>query len=338
MIHRLFTILSAISLLLGLLLSFFWFRSHHGGDDLRYRHSPWQYEITSIKGDFAVGWGRIISEYAPPEGWEGSFWPFAGRHGDIDWGGRAPGTFGFRFERGKRITPSATYDCWLVGVPYWFLCLPLLTLGLTPGACFIRSHFRAYPIRPLTILAASSLLICLLATATHFCNFTFEHTLRLPRAFDLSIACGDASFGLGYEKPAGLPILDNESRPIPERVAAATNPVSLPSPTQHTWLGFTLIHGQDGIRPLNPDELARTDTHRLTTRRSFGLAFIPAWFVILLTAVFPVWYLAFPHRRYRLLSHRLKHNLCLSCGYDLRASKDRCPECGSPIPQITNNE
>jgi ribosomal protein L40E len=31
---------------------------------------------------------------------------------------------------------------------------------------------------------------------------------------------------------------------------------------------------------------------------------------------------------------RFKQNLCMKCGYDLRHSPKRCPECGTPVLRI----
>jgi hypothetical protein len=56
--------------------------------------------------------------------------------------------------------------------------------------------------------------------------------------------------------------------------------------------------------------------------------FLPMWLLVMITAAPPV---------ARLLGHlrrqaARRQGCCSTCGYDLRASKERCPECGTAIP------
>ena len=36
--------------------------------------------------------------------------------------------------------------------------------------------------------------------------------------------------------------------------------------------------------------------------------------------------------QFNIAAQRVKHGYCTGCGYDIRASESRCPECGRPIP------
>jgi hypothetical protein len=58
---------------------------------------------------------------------------------------------------------------------------------------------------------------------------------------------------------------------------------------------------------------------------SFRVAFVPIGGLVALTAVMPVLWLR--RTLYRRAAQR--HGLCAACGYDLRATPERCPECGA---------
>ena len=53
---------------------------------------------------------------------------------------------------------------------------------------------------------------------------------------------------------------------------------------------------------------------------------VPLWIpTILFGSLFSYWYALPLHRRFK----HTKLGLCVKCGYDLRGSKERCPECGT---------
>jgi hypothetical protein len=94
--------------------------------------------------------------------------------------------------------------------------------------------------------------------------------------------------------------------------------------TAYTWPG----HLYPDV-PFNP-RLPRTDPR--WWRDNYRVWVIPHWFLFLATAALPAWWLrrhppsTWPSPRAR---RRRAAGLCEKCGYDLRATPGRCPECGT---------
>ena len=63
---------------------------------------------------------------------------------------------------------------------------------------------------------------------------------------------------------------------------------------------------------------------------SLTIVAIPTWPILLLLAIAPALWL----RRFRRLRRRERLGLCLRCGYDLRATPERCPECGTAVADL----
>lgn len=93
--------------------------------------------------------------------------------------------------------------------------------------------------------------------------------------------------------------------------------------TSSNSLGFGMVHDNGGqSQRYSPSQNYETTAQRI-------IITVPYWLLAAMSALMPlIW--AFVARRRRT---RKGSGLCQKCGHDLRASTDRCPECGTPIPR-----
>lgn len=64
-------------------------------------------------------------------------------------------------------------------------------------------------------------------------------------------------------------------------------------------------------------------------RREYWCVQAPIWMLIVLTGAWPVVRVGLCGARRVRSARRQRHGLCVECGYDLRGSGGKCPECGS---------
>jgi hypothetical protein len=60
---------------------------------------------------------------------------------------------------------------------------------------------------------------------------------------------------------------------------------------------------------------------------------VPFWFPAILTLILPLLWLS-KHRKEAIRRDRRNRGLCITCGYDIRATPEMCPECGMKVTQL----
>lgn len=86
--------------------------------------------------------------------------------------------------------------------------------------------------------------------------------------------------------------------------------------------------GRGGFAFFQGRTIGRPRGNWLAGDRPLLILWFPLWAVALVTAILPSWWSMRAAIRFRR-RRRILAGLCVKCGYDLRATPGKCPECGA---------
>jgi hypothetical protein len=190
-----------------------------------------------------------------------------------------------------------------------FALLSVLSLVLCVATCalWVRSYRRfdavgVYVGNKTASVVSSRGIIGLNVLRFHVSE-TYHHE---PVSARMSVSQGETS----------LEVLDRISSEYEDRLGDGVNR----GPENGRW-GFSFNEEDEyylGLWSRKPRGIRSPDYHRWW----IGL---PLWLLSTIAMVLPACWLLAQHRR----RGKVAESLCAYCGYDLRASPERCPECGA---------
>ncbi|MGD0462155.1 MAG: hypothetical protein ABSB74_06680 [Tepidisphaeraceae bacterium] len=185
-------------------------------------------------------------------------------------------------------------------------------------------------------LAALSLVLCMVTAALWARSyFIYEHVgsavlsrrASLVASFQGQLYLEHHSY---WEYSGGWEWYRQRIRPGEEAIQGSHEP----SCAWHEFLGFGVGSGTIYAWPghLYPGVPMPTNVaDPRFWRNTFTALAVPYWIIVALLAAGPFWWMH--QKRQQRCGSRPDAAICRHCGYDLRATPDRCPECGTIPPK-----
>ncbi len=176
--------------------------------------------------------------------------------------------------------------------------------------------------RLFAVLSALSLVLCVTTIVLYARGQIRE------RSDEVTVTTGTEVYALySYKRRVYVGVFWNPARPPPPSVGSQWLSVRSDPAAKRAFYAW-LVMSEFGHRwgGFGAAVNARAGSARLPYARE---VVVPHWFIVLATAVLPLLWATRHIRRSRMSACRAEAGLCLTCGYDLRGTPDRCPECGA---------